>query len=68
LRAAEDFSRHIDYVHFNPAKHGVAVSAGDWPYSSFRQALTRGRYLSGWVHGGEDAGDFGVRETTGDSS
>ena len=65
---ATDFSRHVDYVHFNPVKHGVAVSAADWPYSSFRRAVARGLYPAGWVHQGEDAADFGERETSGDLS
>lgn len=47
VRDAEDFSRHVDYIHFNPVKHGVAVSAVDWPYSSFRQAVARGLYPAG---------------------
>jgi putative transposase len=68
VRDAEDFSRHVDYIHFNPVRHGVAVGAGDWPYSSFRQAVARGFYPAGWVHQGEDAGDFGESETPGDLS
>ncbi len=24
VRDAEDFARHVDYVHFNPVKHGLA--------------------------------------------
>ena len=65
VRDAEDFSRHVDYVHFNPVRHGVAASAGDWPYSSFRQAVARGFYPGGWVYQGEEAGDFGERGTAG---
>ena len=68
VRDAEDFSRHVDYIHFNPVKHGRAVSAADWPYSSFRRAVARGLYPAGWVHQGEDAADFGERETSGDLS
>ena len=66
VRDAEDFSRHVDYVHFNPVKHGLAASAAERPYSSFRQAIARGLYPSSWVHPGEDAGDFGERVTAGD--
>ena len=31
VRDAEDFARHVDYVHFNPVKHGLAATAADWP-------------------------------------
>ena len=42
VRDEEDFARHVDYVHFNPVKHGLAATACDWPYSSFQQAVARG--------------------------
>ena len=35
LRDQDDFSRHLDYIHFNPVKHGYAPRVQDWPYSSF---------------------------------
>jgi putative transposase len=35
LRDETDFTRHLDYVHFNPIKHGHAEQVRDWPYSSF---------------------------------
>ncbi|MBV9811710.1 MAG: hypothetical protein JO326_03105 [Acetobacteraceae bacterium] len=61
VRDAEDFARHVDYVHFNPVKHGFAQCAGDWPYSSFRRAVARGDYPPDWAHVGEDIGEFGER-------
>ena len=59
VRDAADFARHVDYVHFNPVKHGLAAHAGDWPYSSFRRAVARGDYPTDWAHDGDAAGDFG---------
>ena len=35
LRDQDDFTRHFDYIHFNPVKHGYAPRVQDWPYSSF---------------------------------
>ena len=29
------FQRHIDYIHWNPVKHGLVRRVIDWPYSSF---------------------------------
>ena len=35
IRDELDYSRHVDYVHFNPVKHGQVARVCDWPYSSF---------------------------------
>ena len=37
IRDDRDFASHIDYVHFNPVKHGYVTSPADWPYSTFRR-------------------------------
>jgi REP-associated tyrosine transposase len=37
LRDDEDFAAHVDYVHFNPVKHGHVRQACDWPHSSFHR-------------------------------
>ena len=44
LRDEIDFARHVEYIHFNPVKHGLVASAMDWPYSSFRQYVEAGVY------------------------
>lgn len=49
LRDDEDLRRHIDYVHYNPIKHGHAERAGDWPHSSFRYFVERGVYPADWA-------------------
>lgn len=46
-----DFRHHLDYIHFNPVKHGYVHAAKDWPYSSFRQWVARGIYEGGWGGG-----------------
>ena len=48
IRDAQDWRRHLDYVHFNPVKHGLATCARDWPYSSFLRGVERGWYDLGW--------------------
>jgi REP element-mobilizing transposase RayT len=50
-RRRPDFEHHLDYIHFNPVKHGYVHAAGDWPYSSFRQWVARGGYEPGWGRG-----------------
>jgi putative transposase len=37
LRDEDDFARHLDYIHFNPVRHGHAARVQDWPFSSFRR-------------------------------
>jgi putative transposase len=48
-RDQDDFSRHLDYIHFNPVKHGHATRARDWPYSSFRRWVKLGAYPRDWA-------------------
>lgn len=37
IRDERDLVAHVDYIHFNPVKHGHAATAADWPYSSFHR-------------------------------
>jgi putative transposase len=37
IRNESDLERHIDYIHFNPVKHGYAMRVADWPHSSFHR-------------------------------
>jgi putative transposase len=51
LRDETDYTRHVEYIHFNPVKHGYAASAIEWPYSSFRQYVAAGIYPADWGQG-----------------
>ena len=60
IRDQTDLSRHIDYVHFNPVKHGHVSRVCDWPHSSFQRYVTHAVLPLDW--GGEVAefaGTFG---------
>ncbi len=59
LRDEIDFSRHVEYIHFNPVKHGLVASAMDWPYSSFRQYVEAGVYPPDWGQGMKDIDGVG---------
>ncbi len=48
LRDENDYARHVDYIHYNPVKHGLATSAIEWPYSSFHRHVEVGNYQSDW--------------------
>ena len=44
VRDESDLQRHIDYIHFNPVKHGLVKKVEDWPYSSYHRYVASGRY------------------------
>lgn len=48
IRDELDFSRHADYLHFNPVKHGHVTCVADWPHSSFHRYLAQGLYPLDW--------------------
>ena len=62
IRNEADFARHVDYIHFNPVKHGLVTRVGDWPYSSFHQYVRQGLLPADWA-GDMDEGKlkFGER-------
>jgi putative transposase len=37
IRDETDLRRHIDYIHYNPVKHGLVVRVEDWPWSSYHR-------------------------------
>ena len=43
-----DFERHLDYIHYNPVKHGLASCPHLWPYSSFSRWVDAGHYHARW--------------------
>jgi putative transposase len=54
IRDDEDFARHVDYIHFNPVKHGHAQQAVDWPYSTFHRYVRDGVYAPDWAGAMDD--------------
>ena len=48
IRNQEDFNKHVDYIHFNPVKHGYVSKAKDWEYSSFPKYVRLGLYNDDW--------------------
>ena len=48
IRDERDFETHMDYVHFNPVRHGHAASAATWPFSTFHRYVREGMYAPDW--------------------
>ncbi|MCX7380813.1 MAG: transposase [Alphaproteobacteria bacterium] len=63
IRDDRDYAVHMDYIHFNPVKHGLAAAPAEWPYSTFRRCAAAGVYPADWA--GEDVkiGEAGERQT-----
>jgi len=62
IRDDRDFERHVDYIHYNPVKHGLVGRVRDWPHSSFHRYVRLGLVPQDW--GGDfrqDQGQFGER-------
>lgn len=49
----DDFEAHLDYIHYNPIKHGLVERAADWKWSSFHKYVQEGLYDINWCGGDE---------------
>lgn len=54
IRDEDDFRRHLDYVHYDPVRHGLCEVPGQWPASSFGRYVARGVYAPDWSGPAED--------------
>jgi putative transposase len=48
IRDEEDWRRHMDYIHYNPVKHGYCATPVEWQYSSFHRSVKQGLYAADW--------------------
>ena len=51
IRNQLDFNRHLDYIHYNPVKHGLVKRPRDHEYSSFKHYVKNGYYSNDWGSG-----------------
>jgi putative transposase len=56
IRNEADFARHVDYIHINPVKHGLAPRVRDWPHSSFHRYVREGVLPDDWAGDVDEAG------------
>jgi putative transposase len=61
IRDQEDLNRHVDYIHYNPVKHGYVNKPLDYRYSSFGEYFDKGVYGPDWgvANGIDTSGEFG---------
>ncbi len=48
IRDQNDFNRHIDYIHFNPVKHGLVIDPFVFEHSSLVGYFAKGYYNRDW--------------------
>ncbi|OAI10636.1 hypothetical protein A1359_16065 [Methylomonas lenta] len=48
IRDEADYQQHVDYIHWNPVKHGWVERVKDWTHSSFHGYVQRGLYPENW--------------------
>ena len=49
IRDERDYSVHMDYLHYNPVKHGYVDRVMDWPHSTFRHHVKQWLYPENWA-------------------
>jgi len=50
IRDELDYSRHMDYIYYNPVKHGYVKSPSEWPYSSIHRDIKLGILPRDWAY------------------
>ena len=48
IRDEDDWKQHLDYIHYNPVKHGLVNAPRDWRYSTFSKYVRLGEYGEDW--------------------
>jgi len=48
IRDKTDLARHVNYIHYNPVKHGWVTRPVDWPHSTLHSYIERGMAASDW--------------------
>lgn len=62
IRDEDDYQRHVDYIHFNPVKHGHVNRAADWAHSSIHRYIKAGMIECDWGGYFEEGGKAGYGE------
>mgnify|MGYP002626268412 CR=1 FL=1 len=48
VRDERDLKKCVDYIHWNPRKHGLVSKVADWQWSSFHRFVAAGEYTATW--------------------
>lgn len=60
IRNERDFNNHVDYIHYNPVKHGYVAKPVDWQHSSIHRYIKKNGTNNNWpIMPHNDGGQFG---------
>ncbi len=62
IRDENDFEKCLDYIYFNPVKHGYVKHPLDWPCSTLKRDVRNGMYDAHWGDGYKQNEENGMRE------
>jgi putative transposase len=48
IRDDQDYRIHVDYIHYNPVKHGWVTRVKEWPFSTFHRFVSAKIYPENW--------------------
>ena len=48
IRDEVDYQRPMDYLHYNPVKHGLVDTVQQWPFSTLHRLVEQGVYPQEW--------------------
>jgi len=54
IRDDNDYNAHVNYIHYNPVKHGYVQQAVNWPYSSIHRYIKNGVINKNWGGDNQD--------------
>lgn len=63
IRDERDLNAHINYIHFNPVKHGYVSQASQWPYSSIHKFIRQGVLPMDWGLASHERDDVELRSS-----
>jgi putative transposase len=58
IRDENDLNNHLEYIHYNPVKHGLVNAPVEWKYSSFHAFVRKGIYTADWGSGEEKGSEL----------
>ncbi len=59
IRDETDYDHHVNYIHYNPVKHGYVKNPSDWQYSSIHRFIRQGILDESWACSNDFNKSFG---------
>ena len=58
IKDIRDYENHVNYIHYNPIKHGLIHNLQDWPHSSFHHFVEHDILSKTWGSSYKEAKNF----------